>query len=117
LVQPRTVDELGAVLAACDKQNVPVRMLGGGNNLLIRDDPVPGAVIRLTAPAFTMLEWDGKRVTAGGGGPLFDLIAFAVRQGLTGLGTLVGLGGADGGRRRGQVGERAGRVSRKVREG
>src|SRR5436305_14878565 len=76
LVRPRDVDELRAVLDACQKQKVPVRMLGGGNNLLVRDDPVPGAVVRLTAPAFTMLEWDGKRITSGGGGPLFDPIAF-----------------------------------------
>src|SRR5262245_48633914 len=116
LVQPRAVDELRAVLTACDRQNVPVRMLGGGNNLLIRDDPIPGAVIRLTAPAFTMLEWDGKRVTAGGGVPLFDLIAFSVRQGLTGLETLVGLRGTVGGSVRCNVGDRAGEISQTVRQ-
>ena len=59
-VAPRTVDELRDVLLACQKQKVPVRMLGGGNNLLIRDDPIPGAVVRLVHAAFTMIEWDGK---------------------------------------------------------
>src|SRR3954470_24403954 len=68
LLQPRSVDELKAVLAAAQAENVPVRMLGGGFNLLVRDDPVPGAVVKLTAPAFTFLERDGRRVTAGGGG-------------------------------------------------
>lgn len=116
LVRPRSVDELRAVLAACDKQQVPVRMLGGGNNLLIRDDPVPGAVLRLTAPAFTMLEWDGKRITAGGGGQLFDLIAFSVRQGLTGLETLVGLRGTVGGSVRCNVGDRSGEIGQAVRQ-
>jgi UDP-N-acetylmuramate dehydrogenase len=116
LVRPRTVDELRAVLTACDRQNVPVRMLGGGNNLLIRDDPVPGAVVRLTAPAFTLLEWDGKRITAGGGGQLLDLIAFSVRQGLTGLETLVGLRGTVGGSVRCNVGDRSGEVSQTVRQ-
>ena len=66
LLQPRTVDELKAVLAACQQQGVPVRMLGGGFNLLVRDDPVPGAVLKLTAPAFTFLERNGRRVLAGG---------------------------------------------------
>lgn len=116
LIQPRDVDELRAVLLACQNQKVPVRMLGGGNNLLVRDDPVPGAVIRLTAPAFTMLEWDGKRITAGGGGLLFDLIAFSVRQGLTGLETLVGIRGTVGGSVRCNVGDRAGEISQAVRE-
>src|SRR6476646_2748367 len=75
LVQPRTLDELNAVLAACRRDKTPVRMLGGGFNLLIQDDPVAGAVVRLTAPAFTRIEGDGKRIVAGGGGQLFDLIA------------------------------------------
>ncbi len=116
LVQPRTVDELRAVLTACQTQKVPMRMLGGGHNLLVRDDPVPGAVIRLTAPAFTMLEWDGRRITAGGGGPLYDLIAFSVRQGLTGLETLVGLRGTVGGSVRCNVGDKSGEIAESVRQ-
>jgi UDP-N-acetylmuramate dehydrogenase len=116
LVRPGDVDELRAVLAACQKQKVPVRMLGGGNNLLVRDDPIPGAVLRLTASAFTILEWDGKRITAGGGGVLFDLIAFSVRQGLAGLETLVGLRGTVGGSVRCNVGDKAGEIGQAVRE-
>jgi UDP-N-acetylmuramate dehydrogenase len=115
LVQPRTLDELNAVLAACRKDKVPVRMLGGGFNLLIRDDPVPGAVVRLTAEPFTFLKRDGKRVTAGGGGQLFDLIQFAVTSGLGGLETLVGLRGTVGGSVRCNVGDRSGEISQTVR--
>jgi UDP-N-acetylmuramate dehydrogenase len=115
LVQPRTLDELNAVLAACRKDRVPVRMLGGGFNLLIRDDPVPGAVVRLTAEPFTFLKRDGKRVTAGGGGQLFDLIKFAVTSGLGGLETLVGIRGTVGGSVRCNVGDRSGEISQAVR--
>src|SRR5438067_2281938 len=82
LLQPRTLDELKAVLAACQKQKIPVRMLGGGCNLLVRDDPVPGAVVRLTAPPFTFLQRDGRKLVAGGGAQLFDLVALAVTGGL-----------------------------------
>jgi UDP-N-acetylmuramate dehydrogenase len=115
LVQPRTVDELNAVLAACQRDRVPVRMLGGGFNLLVRDDPVSGAVIRLVAEPFTFLKRDGARVTAGGGGQLFDLIAFAVRNGLGGLETLVGIRGTVGGSVRCNVGDRTGEISQTVR--
>lgn len=115
LVQPRSVDELNAVLAACQRDKVPVRMLGGGFNLLVRDDPVGGAVIRLVAEPFTFLKRDGARVTAGGGGQLFDLIAFAVRNGLGGLETLVGIRGTVGGSVRCNVGDRAGEISQTVR--
>ncbi|MBM3980545.1 MAG: UDP-N-acetylmuramate dehydrogenase [Planctomycetes bacterium] len=115
LVQPRTVDELNAVLSTCQRDRVPVRMLGGGFNLLVRDDPVGGAVIRLVAEPFTFLTRDGARVTAGGGGQLFDLIAFAVRNGLGGLETLVGIRGTVGGSVRCNVGDRAGEISQTVR--
>jgi UDP-N-acetylmuramate dehydrogenase len=115
MLRPRTLDELRDVLSACQQQKVPVRMLGGGFNLLVRDDPVPGAVVRLTAPEFRMIEWDGKRIVAGGGGQLFDLIAFSVRQGLTGLETLVGIRGTVGGSVRCNVGDRYGRSPRRCR--
>jgi UDP-N-acetylmuramate dehydrogenase len=116
LVQPRDTDELRAVLTACQQQKIPVRMLGAGYNLLVRDDPVPGAVVRLDAPGFRMIQWDGKRITAGGGGPLYDLIAFSVRQGLTGLETLVGLRGTVGGSVRCNVGDRSGEIAQSVRQ-
>lgn len=115
-IQPRDVEELRAVLSACQKTKVPFRLLGGGNNLLVREDSVPGAVLRLAAPIFTMLEWDGRRITAGGGGVLFDLIAFSLRQGLTGLETLAGIRGTVGGSVRCNVGDRAGEIGQAVRE-
>ena len=114
LLQPRSIEELQAVLAACQSQNVPVRMLGGGFNLLVRDDPVSGAVVRLTAPAFTTIEGEGKRIVAGGGGQLFDLIAFSVRRGLAGLETLVGIRGTIGGSVRCNVGDRSGEIGQSV---
>ena len=115
LVQPRTLEDLNAVLAACRRDKVPVRMLGGGFNLLVQDDPVPGAVIRLVASPFTAMKRDGKRVTAGGGGQLFDLIAFSMKNGLGGLETLVGIRGTVGGSVRCNVGDRSGEISQTVR--
>jgi UDP-N-acetylmuramate dehydrogenase len=115
LVQPRTVDELRAVLKYCAGEGVPVRMLGGGNNLLVRDDPVPGAVVRLAGPAFGWVEAAGRTVRAAGGGPLFDLIAHAVKAGLSGLETLVGIRGTVGGSVRCNVGDRSGEIAAAVR--
>jgi UDP-N-acetylmuramate dehydrogenase len=114
-IQPRTVDELKSVLHYCDARDVPLRMLGGGNNLLIRDDPVPGAVMRLAGPAFGNVEVAGKTVRAAGGGSLFDLIAHAVRAGLSGLETLVGIRGTVGGSLRCNVGDRTGEIGATVR--
>ncbi len=115
LLQPRTVEELKAVLTHCQRAKVPVRMLGGGHNLLVRDDPVPGAVVRLAGPGFGWVESVGpKTLRAAGGGPLFGLIAAAVTANLTGLETLVGLRGTVGGSVRCNVGDRSGEIAAAV---
>lgn len=115
LVQPRTVKELAAVLRFCKANQVPLRMLGGGFNLLVRDDPIPGAVVRLQGGEFAKIETTGKLVRAGGGVQLFDLIAHTVRGGLGGLETLVGIRGSVGGSVRCNVGDRTGEIGSSVR--
>jgi UDP-N-acetylmuramate dehydrogenase len=115
-VQPRTIEELRAVLDHCLKARVPLRMLGGGFNLLVRDDPVPGVVVRLAGPAFNWIESNGQSIRAAGGAQLFDLIAHAVRSGLGGLETLVGLRGTVGGSVRCNVGDRSGEIAASVRK-
>lgn len=114
-VQPRTVEELKAVLAHCHARKTPVRMLGGGYNLLVRDEPVAGAVIRLMGPAFSDLEINGTTVRCGGGLPLFDLVSATVAAGLRGLETLVGIRGTVGGSVRCNVGDRSGEIASAVR--
>jgi UDP-N-acetylmuramate dehydrogenase len=114
-VQPRSVDELKNVLKFCKSHGIPLRMLGGGHNLLVRDDPVSGAVIRLAQPEFTWIERSDRVVRAAGGGQLFDLIAHTVKAGLAGLETLVGIRGTVGGSVRVNVGDRTGEIGSAVR--
>jgi len=114
-IQPRTVEELSAVLKHCHTNKVPLRMLGGGFNLLVRDDPVPGAVMRLGGPAFDWIEQSGRTIRAAGGAQLIEVIAHAVRSGYAGLETLVGLRGTVGGSVRCNVGDRSGEIASTVR--
>ncbi len=114
-VQPRTVDELARVLRHCTTNKLTVRMLGGGYNLLVRDDPVPGVVVRLHGPAFSFIESTPTGVRCGGGTPLFDLLAHSVKAGLGGLETLVGIRGTVGGSVRCNVGDRSGEIGACVR--
>ncbi len=114
-VQPRTLEELKGVLAFCTTNKVPLRMLGGGFNLLIRDDPIPGAVMRLTGPAFEWIESNGKTLRAAGGTQLIDLIAKSVQAGFSGLETLIGIRGTVGGSVRCNVGDRSGEIGSSVR--
>src|SRR6185436_17669222 len=65
LIQPRTVKELSAVVKRCHQHHLPMRILGVGGNVLVRDEGVKGVVLRLTAPVFSEITTQGKRVRAG----------------------------------------------------
>jgi len=114
-LQPRTRDELSAVVRRCFETNIPFRVLGGGNNVLVRDEGVAGVVVRLSAPEFTQVTVDGKRVRAAGGASLSSVISTSARHGLAGLETLVGIRGTLGGVLRHNVGERSGEIAQFLR--
>jgi UDP-N-acetylmuramate dehydrogenase len=115
LVQPRSRDELAALVQRCAQIGLRLRILGGGCNVLVKDEGVRGVVVRLSAPAFTQVTVEGKRVRAGTGAPLSALISQAARHGLAGLETLVGIPGTVGGALRGNAGDRSGEIGPHVR--
>lgn len=95
--EPMDADELAGLVRRCHEASVPVRLLGGGSNLLVRDEGVSGLVIYLSAAAFAGVSAEGGSIVAGGGAKLSHLIATAVREGLGGLEQLVGIPGSVGG--------------------
>src|SRR5437764_1471317 len=97
LAQPRSVEELAAVMKFAAEHKVPVRVLGIGSNVLVRDEGVSGIVLRLAAPAFARIEVDKRKVRAGGGAALSALISESARHNLAGLETLVGIPATVGG--------------------
>src|SRR5271163_4784332 len=104
LVRPRSPDELLEVVRYCNEEQIPVRVLGGGSNILVRDEGVSGAVIQLVDESFGRIAVDGTTVTAGAGAPLSQLISQSVKAELAGLETLSGIPGSVGGAIRGNAG-------------
>lgn len=115
LVQPRTPEELSAVLQECSRERIPFRVLGSGCNILIRDEGVPGVVLRLTAAPFTEVVVNGRTVRAGTGAAVSALISQSARHALGGLETLVGIPGSVGGALRCNAGDRTGDIGQYVR--
>jgi UDP-N-acetylmuramate dehydrogenase len=115
LVQPRTVPELCAVVERCCTQKIPLRVLGAGANVLVKDEGVRGAVLRLKEPVFTEVAVQGRRVRAGCGAALSALISQSARHGLAGLETLVGIPGTVGGAVRQSAGDRSGEIGQYLR--
>lgn len=111
VVTPRTRDELANVIKACKTEKIPFRVMGQGTNLVIRDEGIRGAVIRLTAPEFTFVRVEGKSVTVGGGAKLSQLIDTACRANLAGFETLVGITATVGGAVRCNAGDRSGEIA------
>jgi len=108
--EPETVDQLIALVRRCHEEGVAIRMLGQGSNILIRDEGVPGMVIRLSAPAFCDLQVQGRTLTVGGGALLGRAVTTAVHRGLAGLETLIGIPGTVGGALHGNAGTHSGNI-------
>ncbi len=104
LAEPTSVEELRKLVVICRENDIPARILGGGSNLIVRDEGVPGLVISLAAPAFTSITPENNRIRAGGGAKLGHVVSVAVREGLAGLEQLVGVPGTIGGALHGNVG-------------
>lgn len=114
LVTPRSVDELKRFVTMCHDEQIPIHILGGGSNLLVKDEGVSGAVIRLTDPAFSEVHIDGNKVRAGSGALLSRVISETVRAGLAGFENLAGIPGTVGGALCGNSGGRQGEISQFV---
>jgi UDP-N-acetylmuramate dehydrogenase len=107
-LEPTSIEQLAAILRRCHNSITPVRVLGSGTNLLVRDEGVSGLVLALNQPPFTAVEVRGRFVHAGGGAPLSAVIAAAAQRSLAGLEALVGIPGTIGGALRCNAGSKAG---------
>lgn len=108
--EPGSVDELLTIVRRCRDDEMHVRLLGGGSNVLVRDEGVTGMVLSLRARAFANVAIAGRNMTVGGGAQLANVLTAAVGAGLAGLETLVGIPGTIGGALHGNAGTQAGDI-------
>jgi UDP-N-acetylmuramate dehydrogenase len=96
-VQPRSAEELADVARRCTEHEVPLRVLGGGANLLVNDAGVPGAVVHLDQEAFRRTVSTDGGLRAGAGADMGKLVLKCVREGRSGLECVTGIPGTVGG--------------------
>jgi UDP-N-acetylmuramate dehydrogenase len=108
--EPTSVDELHAVVKRCRDEGLQARLLGGGSNVLVRDEGVTGTIISLAHSSFAAIQVSGRHVTAGGGAKLANLVTTSVGAGLAGLEPLVGIPGTVGGALHGNAGTHGGDI-------
>lgn len=115
LIEPRTEEQLAAVVRRGHDSGTELRILGFGANVLVPDEGVRGAVLRLSAEAFCAVDYQRGRVDAGAGLDLTRLVRHTVRRGLAGFENLAGIPGTVGGGICMNCGGRYGEISTLVR--
>jgi UDP-N-acetylmuramate dehydrogenase len=96
LLEPTNVEELIQAVEKAREHGVPVTVLGGGTNVLVRDGGIRGLTIRL-AKSLTGIEIEDRSVTAEAG-VLYPLLANKTAgSGLRGLEFATGIPGTVGG--------------------
>jgi UDP-N-acetylmuramate dehydrogenase len=95
-VVPQDVDDIRHALLFAEREQLPVEVIGGGNNLLVRDRGVRGVALKL-AGCLGRAEFHGEEALAGAGASLSALIREAAALNLGGIECLVGIPATIGG--------------------
>lgn len=94
-LEPFTEEDVALCVRVCRENDVPLRVLGGGSNVLCSDDGVRGAVLHLGD--LNRMVRDKNRITAGAGVTLASLLRSTKEVGLAGLEKLTGIPAMVGG--------------------
>ena len=83
-IEPKNIEKLQETIQVLLEENIPWRVIGRGSNLLIPDEGLKGAVIKLSE-GVSNLEINGDEIKVGGGYPLIKLATVITKEGLSGL--------------------------------
>lgn len=96
-IKVNSLSKLSAILKECRQSEVDYMILGNGSNLLVSDEGIKGAVIRLDGDFRQITLIDDTTIYCGAGASLAYLCKFALKCGLTGLEFAWGIPGTVGG--------------------
>jgi UDP-N-acetylmuramate--alanine ligase len=96
-IEPTTVEGLARVVKFCAEGGIPLRVVGRGSNLLVRDGGIPGVVMNPVRGEFAEISVAGDTIRAGAGVKYKALAAAAQSAGLGDFEWMEGIPGAVGG--------------------
>lgn len=96
-IKVNNLSKLSTILKECQDSNVDYMILGNGSNLLVSDEGIKGAVIRLDGDFRKITLVDDTTIFCGAGATLAYLCKFALNCGLSGLEFAWGIPGTVGG--------------------
>jgi UDP-N-acetylmuramate dehydrogenase len=108
-IVPQDLDDVRHALAFADQEDLPLIVIGGGNNMLVSDRGVMAVVLKLQG-VLSRAEFHGDEVVVGGGVALGALIREAASRDLGGLEALAGIPATVGGALATTAGTREGSI-------
>jgi len=107
---------LAALVVRAREEDIPLKVLGRGANVLVSDDGFDGVVVRLDHASFRRVERRGSQVTVGAGVDLMPFARSCSNRGLAGLECMAGIPSSIGGAVRMNAGGRFGELGQIVRQ-
>src|SRR5713101_2823207 len=95
-IVPQDVEDIRLALSFAEREQLPLEVIGGGNNLLVSDRGFRGVMLRLEG-CLGRAEFHGEEAVAGAGVSLSALIREAAALHLGGIECLVGIPATIGG--------------------
>src|SRR6266496_267372 len=96
-VEPRNENSLAELIRFCQRENLPLFIIGRGSNLLVRDGGIRGVVVHPCGGEFDGITVNGNEITAGAGAKLKEVAYAGKAAGLGGLEWMEGIPGVVGG--------------------
>lgn len=95
---------ISQIMKILNKYSIPYTIVGGGTNILVKDNGIEGAVIFTEKMNRITLDAERSTLYAGGGCSLQNVINICVENGLSGMEGLAGIPGSIGGAIAGNAG-------------
>jgi UDP-N-acetylmuramate dehydrogenase len=96
-IEPKDLNDLKEALILLKRHRIAAFIIGAGSNLLVSDRSLQGAVLKLSAPSFKKMIFEGTYLKVGGGVNLNEVVRACTKRGLSGAEFLVGIPGTVGG--------------------
>lgn len=98
MTEVRTPDEVQKIYQNAKTKKLPIFILGGGSNVIVKDDGFNGIVVRMRIPGFDIVSDDINNTTIKiGAGEIWDsVVKRTVDMGLSGIETMSNIPGTAG---------------------
>ncbi len=96
-LEPHTFSAFASVVRYCRDRGIPVRVLGRGSNIIVKDGGIRGAVIHPSGGVFSDVRVENGLVIAGAGARLKKVASVAQQHGIGGFEWMEGIPGNIGG--------------------